>query len=457
MKLLTILIPLLAIACSTQQKPLVADEDMSYLEDLTKVVIDSSRIGPGQDLPPAIRSFGPNRSGITLIKPGGRDCYPSFWVRDYAMSLESGFITPGEQQDILLYTAARQSDSTWVTVTGSRVPRGSIPDHIRINDGLPVFFPGTYDPIRQGNEVWRTPPYGDQFFFIHMAWYYIRHGGDRSDLERNINGISLFRRMAMAFEAVPAHPGNGLVFISDSVPTCDFGFRDVVRMTGEVCFGSVLRYRAALEMAEMYELRGSAWQADTCRMIAGKIRSSIPVVFANGSGLLGASTGLSSQPDVWATAFAVYTGALEGIEARRAAEALDAAYKAGYLSMEGQIRHVPANADYDSTTAWELALAAKNHYQNGAYWGTATGWVFDALARVDRPAAAQLLRDFVTSLRNSDFRKGMPDEGAPYECVYPPTNYKQNPVYMTTVTVPWGVLREWKARRWAPGSVPDPH
>lgn len=430
----------LFVACSSGHIPQIPPEDLAFLEELARDVVDSSRILPGQDLPPSIRSYGPNRSGITLIKPGGRDCYPSFWVRDYAMSLESGFITDQEQIDILLYTAARQSDSTWTTKTGSLVPRGSIPDHIRINDGLPVYFPGTYDYVNQGNEIWRIPPYCDQFFFIHMAWFYLNNNKDAGALNYMINHASLFKRLEMAFEAVPAHPESGLVYISDSLPTCDFGFRDIIGMTGEVCFGSLLKYRSAQELADLSMRLGEKEKSNKFRVIADKIRSNLVETFVDERGLLRASTGKSRQPDVWATAFAVEIGALDRRDRTKACKALAKAYLAGTLAMEGQIRHVLTSDDFSSTSAWEKSLAAKNTYQNGAYWGTATGWVCNAIARVDRPAAIKLAGEFISHLRRTDFRVKGPDQGGPYECIYPSTGYKQNPVYMTTVTCPLAAL-----------------
>ncbi len=442
LKILSGMALIFVVACTRAHAPMLTAVDREFLSDLTRVVIDSSRILPGEDLPSAIRSYGPNQSGITLIKPGGRDCYPSFWIRDYALSLESGFITDQEQLDILLFTAARQSDSTWTTKTRSLVPVGSIPDHIRLNDGLPVYFPGTYDFVYQGNDIWRRPPYGDQYFFIHMAWFYYNKTGDVRVLKRIVNDISLFERLELAFLAVPANAQTGMVFISDTMPTCDFGFRDIVSMTGEVCFGSLLRYRAALEMARLYEEAGSALKSDSYKAVASKIKSNLLQIFADGRGMLRASTGKSAQPDVWATAFAVYIGALEGPDAKLAGEFLAKAYAAGTLSYNGQIRHVLNSDDYDSTTAWEKAGAAKNSYQNGAYWGTPTGWVCYTIDKADPTAARRLAAEYVADLRKSDFRLPGRDQGGPYECVYPPSGYRQNPVYMTTVTCPFAVFRD---------------
>src|SRR5690606_5143946 len=91
---------------------ILGDEDFMFLESLTKDVLESSRIVPGQVIS---SDFGPNNTGGVLIRPGGRNAYPSFWIRDYAMSLESGLIPLPEQKHMLRVTASTQCDQTWIT------------------------------------------------------------------------------------------------------------------------------------------------------------------------------------------------------------------------------------------------------------------------------------------------------------------------------------------------------
>ena len=125
----------------TQIGNLLSESDLEYLKELTKDVLDSSRIYPGQKISP---DFEGNHTGGILIRPGGRSCYPSFWIRDYAMSLECGFVTKDEQKHMLQLTASTQCDQTWITKAGSMIPMGAVADHIRIDDGKPIFYPGTY-------------------------------------------------------------------------------------------------------------------------------------------------------------------------------------------------------------------------------------------------------------------------------------------------------------------------
>jgi hypothetical protein len=153
----------------------LSPNDLTFLKEMTKEVMDSSRILPNQKIS---EGFGGNSTGGVLIRPGGRDCYPSFWIRDYAMSLESGLVTKDEQTHMLQLTASTQCDQTWISSTGSFIPAGAIADHIRIDDSKPIYYPGTYDYETQGGKRFGVvPPYGDQYFFIHMAYYYFKSTG----------------------------------------------------------------------------------------------------------------------------------------------------------------------------------------------------------------------------------------------------------------------------------------
>ena len=132
-----LLLPIKSISQGNENPELLSKQDLQFLKGLTSSVMDSSRIYPGQK---AVDYFGPNNTGGTLIRPGGRNAYPSFWIRDYAMSLESGLVKPQEQKHMLLLTASTQCDQTWITKGGSMIPYGAIADHIRIDDSLPIFL-----------------------------------------------------------------------------------------------------------------------------------------------------------------------------------------------------------------------------------------------------------------------------------------------------------------------------
>ncbi len=207
--------------------------------------------------------------------------------------------------------------------------------------------------------------------------------------------------------------------------------------------GSILRCRAAEQLADLYRISGSPQEAERYRSLAGTISRDIQATFMRDGGLLRASTGRSAQPDVWGSAFAVYPGVLSTRNARRVSQALARALSDGAIAWQGNIRHVPTDRDFSELSAWEQTVNnvfSRNRCQNGAYWNTPTGWVCHAVAGVDAEAARALALEYVEELRTGDFRRG--DEyGSPYECIHPDGDYRQNPVYLTSVTCPLAAFR----------------
>lgn len=428
---------LLSLSFPGDKSPFLTNDDFTFLEEMTKDVLESSRIYPGQTVSP---DFGPNNTGGILIRPGGRDCYPSFWIRDYAMSLDCGFISSEEQKHMLLLTASTQCDQTWVTSKGSMVPLGSVADHIRTDDSLPVYFPGTYSYGNQGNPDYGTvPPYCDQFFFIHMAYSYVKQSADEKLLLSEINGIKLIDRLEMACKVPPVRNGSPVVYADDIYRGVDFGFRDVIKITGDLCFPSLLKFQASKELSWLFEKMGDKTKSEKYKTVADTLKNKIPALFYNGEGMLLASTGKSCQPDVWGTALAVYLGVLEGEMLKKTCFRLTEAYRNGTLAYQGNIRHILTSDDYSELSAWEVSLAPKNTYQNGAYWGTPTGWVCYTIAKTDRKMAQKLASEYIRELRTNDYRRG-DGYGAPYECFHP-SGHKQNPVYLTSVTCPYAVFK----------------
>jgi len=442
MKFLTTVFSLILLAhvhsqsVNDESVQLLSPVDFQFLEELTMDVLESSRIYPGEEV---AAGFGPNNTGGVLIRPGGRDCYPAFWIRDYALSLESGLIPPGEQRHMLQLTASTQCNQTWITPGGSLVPYGAIADHIRVDDGKPIYFPGTYIYEDQGVPEFGTlPPISDQFFFIHMAYIYVKTTADTAFLRSEINGMALIQRLETAYRTAAVRSDNPLVYTTEHLRGVDFGFRDVQVITGELCFPSILKFRASNELAWLFEQLEVSQQAISYMKTAEKLKELIPAVFSDPRGMLKASTGRSNQPDVWSTALAVYLGILGDDALEKTCLFLAEAYLEGYLSYRGNIRHILTTDDFSAGTAWEISLAQKNTYQNGAYWGTPVGWVVDAISRVNKKAAQKLAFEYISELRENDYRKGA-DFGAPYECFHPSGN-RQNPVYLTSVTCPYGVF-----------------
>ena len=272
-----------------------------------------------------------------------------------------------------------------------------------------------------------------------MAWYYVKSASDLHFLTSEISGVKLIDRLETAFKVPPTKQNGVIVYTTDDFRGVDFGFRDAEYLTGELCMPSLLKYKSALQLAELFDRIDRKDKAEVYRSIASRLKKEIPMVFSDVRGMLLASTGKSKQPDVWSTALAVYYGILEGDSQEKTCLFLRDAYKNGTLASRGNIRHVLTCDDYNESTVWESSLTEKNSYQNGAYWGTQTGWVCDAIARVDIEMAKQLAKEYIDDLRAGDYRKGA-EFGAPWECYN--SKSAQNAVYLTTVSSPYIVFSQ---------------
>ena len=415
-------------------------QDLEFLRDLTRDVVAASRVKPGHK----IGGSPTNSCGFALIMPGGRGGYPAYWVRDFAMSLDSGFITAEEMLNHLRLTARSQNGPAARQLKhGQVVPPFAIPDHINFDGGV-VFYPGTYSASDdQGNGAYGfLPPVDDHYEFVHIAYCLFRATGKADFLQEQVNGMTLLERLAAAFNAPKTDPQTGLVVTDDAQRAVGFGFCDGIYFTGQMLFPSLLRYRAAGELAELCQALGKAERVNEYRQMQARISQNLAPTFgepARIKGWLMAATKIGRQPDVWGTLYALHLGAIQGADAERATEAVIDGARRKTICFEGAVRHVPTDFDASPTSAWEKTVGVPiNSYQNGAYWHTPTGWLIEALRRGDANLASQVFNKFIQHLRAKDFRLG-PGHFAPWEC-FNSTGYAQNGVYMTSVTLPWAVL-----------------
>lgn len=416
----------------------LSDETMGYLAGLTRDVTQAARVGPGErkgDSPP-------NAVGFTLITPGGN--YPAYWIRDFAMSLDAGFITSKEIVQHLRLTSRVQNGPTERRLErGLIVPPHSIPDHIR-PDGGAVFYPGTYSSgADQGDGTFGIlPPVDDHYEYIHIAYRLLRRSETGEFLGEVIGGMRLIDRLTAAFDVPRTDAATGLVSTDRARRAVGFGFCDTVVLTGAMLFPSLLRYRAAGELVELLRAAGEGGRARLYRRICRQIAENLPRVFGRmeaAKGWLIAATETGRQADVWGTLYALHLGVLRGTRARRALETVVDAVRHKTIVFEGGVRHVPLDLDAAPGSAWEeTARVPLNTYQNGAYWHTPTGWLIAALHRVRPDLAAQIVDHYLRHLREGDFRRG-PDHHAPWEC-FARGGYAQNGVYLTSVAVPYAVL-----------------
>ena len=266
--------------------------------------MEASRVHPDEK----VGAIGPNITGGADSGRADATRIP-FWIRDYAMSLDSGLVAPDEQRHVLLLTAMHQQDSEWRLANGSVVTPGSVPDHVSFGN-KPIFYPGTLEDYEgQGGPRWGIlPSLDDAYFFIEMAHHYAAQTNDRAIVAKDVRGKPLLQRLEEAYRMTPSRPDTGLVYADDSNRGVTFGFVDTIFHTGDLLFCSLLKFQAAQQLAELLEGAGRAADAARYREDAARIRSAIENSCV-GERFHRASTGLSGQPDVWGTAYGVYIGA----------------------------------------------------------------------------------------------------------------------------------------------------
>jgi hypothetical protein len=425
---------------AVSQDSLIATQ-LAELHHRAFEVLESATVRPGESIP-----NWTNTTGHTLRLPGGNRGYPAFWVRDAAMMLGADFIPAKEVEGWVRLIASVQPGPNGLHLKhGLFVPPYSIPDHLTLN-GAACWYPGAYDGEDQGNGTFGfLPPADDAFYFIQMLREHFRLTSRptlfQSDVKTPWGVAPLSRVCGRAFESV-AVDKDGLVVCdaAEGKTRVDWGFCDTVRKTGRCLMPSLLRWHAARDLEALFRAAGDTLQAKRFAHEAARLQAAIPHVFyralpqADGyeKGLLLSATGLSMKEDVWAAAYAVWLGLLPRRSELAVARRLLSLYRQGGTVLDGQVRHLPPDGAWGGF--WEQCVATPGTYQNGAFWGTPSGWYIAALWKVDRAAAQEMLSQFLAHLSANRAK------GAPWECFNPAKRHYQNPLYCATVGLPYIAL-----------------
>jgi hypothetical protein len=426
-------------------EPVINTADEAFLRDQALRVVASARLAAGQ-------SYGKwhNATPYTLRVPGGNMGYTAFWVRDSVMMLGGDLISAEEVEGWIRLITATLRGKDWNIRPDVVVPAYTVPDHINF-DGEPTYYPGNYETgDKQGGESFGNyPPLDDNFYFL-IALY---------DHWKMTRSLSLFRSPAKTsfaetrlddlservYQAAPVDPTTGLCVAGDvrTENAKDFGFCDGEFKSGKLLFPSVLRFIAARQLAEMFDADGRPEKARKFREDAVRIQRAIPMTFFHPSehqheGWLYSATGVGNQPDVWGSAFAVFSGAVDGPVARKVARALVRAFHDESAVRQGCVREI-LTTDVTNKGGWQSSVVPLGEYQNGGYWGTATGWYVAAMANVDRQAAAYMAKDYIQFLKSHMRADGMTEA---WEWFNPDTGKHNNPLYVATVALPYVSMKQ---------------
>lgn len=422
--------------------------DLALLHEVAREVLESARIPAGGQIP-----NGPkNSTGFPLRVPGGTLAYyPAFWIRDAAMMLGADFVPADELEGWIRVVAATQPGPDGLRFGRLIVPPFSIPDHVTLG-GEACWYPGAYTD--QGNGGYGfLPPADDAFFFIQMVHEHRRLTGSlalwQAQLKTGWGEPRLAEICLRAFDSVAVDPKAGLVRCDseEGRTRVDWGFCDAIRKTGSCLMPSLLRWRAAQELAALLAEDGDRLQAKRLRAEAAKIRSSLPSTFVRAqpstqggrTALMLSATEVGRKDDLWASAFAIWLGVLPRDVELRVARHLLELCEAGGSVVEGQVRHLPPAGEFGGH--WEKASCPPEDYQNGGYWATPTGWMVTALRKVDRNAGDRLLADYVAHLKTHR------SAGAPWEWIHPGRNKRVNALYGSSAGLVYAALAAGRWRR----------
>lgn len=378
-------------------------------------------------------SYNNCQSKDFVLLPSGDEKYLSFWVRDCAMMAESGLI-PNELLEKYIKIIANHGQNRKETIfleNRLSVPPYAIADHINY-DGNAVYFPGTYSSGNdQGSgDYGFYPPFCDNYYYVIMLCQYIKQSGNKSILTEKCGNLTIEESVEYAFTGYNIDPESDLCISDSEKYTVDWGFVDSVKKSGKLLMASLLRYNAALALAEAFnhDLKKSGYYSEKAKKMKGNILSEF---YDKKTGWLYSATEIGKQYDVWATAYAVFSGVLNE---KKTLEALYEAYVNKTAVVDGYVRHILTNDDFSADSAWEISCAEYNKYQNGGYWATPTGWYAYALYLYNKNT--DILDDFIKHTQKYE------NCGAPFEWINVDTTDYSGLNYGTSGVLPYiGIIK----------------
>jgi hypothetical protein len=433
-----------AYAAARTRDRLLSDRDEAFLADQARRICALAELKPGQS-----KGGWRNITPYTLHVPGGNMGYHAYWVRDSVMMLESGLISSGELEDWIRFMSSVIISRDWNVQPGVVVPAFSVPDHINL-DGKATYYPGNYETgDRQGANPWgKYPPLDDQFYYTSAIYFHWKQTGNitlfGSKMKTAFGTMKLSELCENVYRRVPYDPATALCLAGEvsTENAKDFGFCDGVSKSGKLLFTSVLKLVAAQQLAELFKASGLPFRAAAYRSDVSKIKAAIPSTFLHpwfhpDEAWLDSATEVGRQPDVWGSAYAVCSNAVDEATAGKISRALVRAYREKTAVRNGCVSEVLSN-DAKNPKGWQMSVSAWGEYQNGGHWGTPVGWYLVAMRKTNEQAAADMARDYIEFLRKNRNSDGT---SKAWEWFNPDTGKTANPYYAATVVLPYGCLR----------------
>jgi hypothetical protein len=353
--------------------------------------------------------------GTTLFTPDGVGHYGAQWTRDFAYLVEHG----GEFLKQHELRAAIE-----VQLAGQRAD-GAIPDRVDAHL-VPIYYAGavksalnakeSLDMIEANDRAALRGPMGviptldNPMFMVSLVYHYHRHFADETFVK---TALPALRR---ALDWVPRN--RGLVFNDAQRPSSTYGFQDNMAKGGHDLFCSLLYIVACRQMAELEPSAADEW-----RTRAKAAEDNLWLLWDDERGVYLAANEICRQVDIWGNAFLVAHGIGDADRRTRAAQYLAEHYDS--FVYKGQVRHL-LNGEY-----WERMFkpVTPDTYQNGGYWGTASGWLVGALRTVDPTLAGRALEELLADYQENGVFEWISPQGG-----------KGPDLYVATIVNVWSLI-----------------
>lgn len=332
-------------------------------------------------------------SGVRMYTPDGVARYGSLWTRDftYMVQYARDLIPDEDIENGLQYLIDGIREDGWV------------PDRVE-QDGTPRYTAGGYDYPA-------SPNLDNGPFLCLLADLYL---GGIEPAKAQLLFLKWKDALCKGLDCLPQDE-NSVIINFANPPHSPYGFTDTVCKTGKLCFETLLMWQAKRVMVSLLGKYG--FDADKYANDCANIERCFADTFSSDNGMLFAATETCCQTDIWASCYAISIG-FPLKESQKKAIADWLIMHAEEITQAGQIRHLPAGEYWEKT----FVPVEPGTYQNGAFWGTATGWFCDAVEPYDRNLAVDTVKAAVTYFKKYGF----------FECVN--GEYRQLDTYVATAT-----------------------
>lgn len=308
----------------------------------------------------------PHPLGVTAYTPAAfGEGYDALYLRDFTYMAESApeFVPADHLHAVLDLFVAHIS------------PAGLCPERIS-NAGEIIYI------CHGGRPVADSP-----LFLVKLCAAYAA----RSDTNADVAWLArIVSALARTLASVPVEPETGLVWIDPASPHTAYGFTDTIAITGRHFYCSLLLLEALDKLAHLANLAGLPTETVRCRAQSDRIRENLHRFWSPTHELYLAGSQDCRQADVWGSAYACAIGAIADAQRQQVAQSLIA--QRDRFLLRGQVRHL-LTPEYWQRLVVNEPWSAPGQFQNGPYWGTATGWMAETFEMAQPGAGLALLHE----------------------------------------------------------------